>query len=206
MGQISSSTYFCYFRVYWDFLIEIFYGRNFRERWITWIKNILHSGRTCININGHLGEYFSCRRGVWQNDPLSPFLFDIVSEAFHRILSNASNEGYLKGVQLGRNNLKFLNLHFADDTLLFLEASESNIQVLRWLSIGFENLSRLKINYSKREIISMNIFEDEGNNLASLFGCNVGTLPISYMGVPLYWKKLSVSDWNFFIDKIEKKL
>jgi hypothetical protein len=121
-------------------------------------------------------------------------LFDIVSEAFHRILSNASNEGYLKGVQLGRNNLKFLNLHFADDTLLFLEASESNIQVLRWLSIGFENLSRLKINYSKREIISMNIFEDEGNNLASLFGRNVGTLPISYMGVPLHWKKIFVSD------------
>jgi hypothetical protein len=42
---------------------------------------------------------------VRQGDPLSPFLFDIVSEAFHRILSNASKEDYLKGVSLGRNDL-----------------------------------------------------------------------------------------------------
>jgi hypothetical protein len=58
---------------------------------------------------------------------LSPFLFDIISEAFQRILSNASQEGYLKGVQLGRNDLHILNLYFADDILLFIEASESNI-------------------------------------------------------------------------------
>jgi hypothetical protein len=123
---------------------------------------------------------------VRQGDPLSHFVFDIVSKAFHRILSNASNEGYLKGVQLGRNDLKILNLYFTDDTLFFFETTNSNIQVLRWLLIGFENLFGLKINYSKCEIIPMNITEDEGKNLVSLFGCKVDTLLISYLGVSLY--------------------
>jgi hypothetical protein len=62
------------------------------------------------------------------------------------------------------------------------------------LLIGFENLSSLKINYSKCEIISMNITENEGNHFASLFGCSVGALSFFYLGVPLHWKKLAASD------------
>jgi hypothetical protein len=85
-------------------------------------------------------------------------------------------------------------LYFADDTLLFLEVLDFNIQVLRWLLIGFENLSRLKINYAKCEMIPLNIYEEMGHHLAFLFGCKVGTLPISYLGIPLYWKSLSVHD------------
>jgi Reverse transcriptase (RNA-dependent DNA polymerase) len=76
-------------RVNWDFIIEILQGRNFGVKWITWIKDILYSSRTCININGVLGEYFSCKRGVRQGDPLSPFLFDLVSDVLHKILFNA---------------------------------------------------------------------------------------------------------------------
>jgi hypothetical protein len=48
---------------------------------------------------------------------LSPFLFDIVSIALHRILSNVAHSGLLKGVFLGKNILLILNLHFADDCL-----------------------------------------------------------------------------------------
>jgi Reverse transcriptase (RNA-dependent DNA polymerase) len=88
--------------VNWDFLLEILKGRNFGYKWI---QDILNSGRTCININGTLGEYFACKRGLRQGDLLSPFLFDIVSDTLHRILENASKEGFLKGVSLGANDL-----------------------------------------------------------------------------------------------------
>jgi hypothetical protein len=77
-------------------------------------------------------------------------------------------------------------LHFADDTLLFLEASDANIQVLIWLLISFENLSGLKINYAKCEMIPFNISEEMGHNLASQFECKVSYLPITYLGIPLH--------------------
>jgi hypothetical protein len=77
-------------------------------------------------------------------------------------------------------------LHFADDTLLFLEASDANIQVLRWLLISFENLSGLKINYAKCEMISFNISEEMDHNLTSQFGCKVNYLPITYLGILLH--------------------
>jgi hypothetical protein len=97
-------------------------------------------------------------------------------------------------------------LHFADDTLLFLEASDANIQVLRWLLISFENLSGLKINYAKCEMIPFNISEEMDHNLTSQFGCKVNYLPITYLGILLHWKSLSVQDWNFLIEKIKNKL
>jgi Reverse transcriptase (RNA-dependent DNA polymerase) len=153
-----------------------------------------------------LGEYFNCKRGVRQGDSLSPFLFYLVSDVLHRILFNAQQNSYIKGVVIDRANIQIMNLHFADDTLLFLEASESVIHALRWMLIGFENLSGMKINFSKCEMIPLNLNENEGHQLASIFGCRIGSLPLTYLGIPLHWKTLTVSDWQFLIDKIEHKL
>jgi hypothetical protein len=73
---------------------------------------------------------------------------------------------------------------------LFLEVTHHNIHVLRWLLLGFENLSGLKINYNKCEMIPLNITKEMGTHLASLFGCKIGHLPITYLGIPLHWKNL----------------
>jgi hypothetical protein len=35
---------------------------------------------------------------VRQGDPLSPFLFDLVDDIFHRILHKALNNGMIKGL------------------------------------------------------------------------------------------------------------
>jgi Reverse transcriptase (RNA-dependent DNA polymerase) len=118
---------------------------------------LLYSSRTCVNFNGELGEYFSYQRGVRQGDPLSPFLFDLVTDVLHRIIHNAQEHGYLSGIQISTNCPRIVNLHFADDTLLFLEATESNIEVLQWILIGFEQMSGMNISFSKCELIPFNI-------------------------------------------------
>ena len=71
-----------------------------------------------------------------QVDPLSPFLFDLVADILNSILNNARKQGYLKGVNIG-NDTNIFNLHFADDTLLFLETSKENLATLQWILIGF---------------------------------------------------------------------
>jgi Reverse transcriptase (RNA-dependent DNA polymerase) len=138
------------------FLIEILEGRGFSSLWISQIKTILEGSRTYINFNGTLSEYFPNKRGVRQGDLLSPFLFDLVADVFHRILQKAQSNRILRGLGDFGNLGQILNLHFADDTLLFLEAPKDNIEILKWILLGYEDLSDMKINFAKSELVPLN--------------------------------------------------
>jgi hypothetical protein len=81
-----------------------------------------------------------------------------------------------------------------------------NIQVLKWLLLGFEDLSGMKIFFSKCEIVPLNVTQWEGDQLAEQLGCKVSNLPLMYLGMPLHWKKFTCDQWNFLIEKIENKL
>lgn len=180
--------------------------RGFGQKFIQWIKEILESGQTCISFKGQLGNYFNCKRGLRQGDSLSPFLFNLVTDSLSKILNVLCNREILRG--LGNFNVGqcVLNLNFADDTLIFLQADLQMIEALKILLIGFENLSGLKINFSKSEIVPLNLIEEEGQQIAAILGCKLVSLPITYLGLPLHWKKLGINDWNILIGKMEKKL
>jgi hypothetical protein len=164
------------------------------------------SSRTCINFNRKLDKYFSCKRGLRQDDHLSPFLFDLVDDVMHRILIKTQDNIFLSGIRLTPLGPRILNLHFTYDTLLFLEATSTNVEILQWILVGFEQLSGMRIIFSKCERIPFNFSPDIGSTLASKFGCKSGTLPITYLGFPFHNKKLSIQDWNFLIEKIEHNL
>ena len=65
-----------------------------------------------------------------QGDPLSPFLFIIAAEGLNILLQRARQEGLLKGVAIGLNGLVLSHLQFADDTLLFANASLDELVVI----------------------------------------------------------------------------
>jgi hypothetical protein len=195
-----------YDRVNWGFLLDVLKQRGFGNRFITWIKNLLDSGNTCVNLNGEYGNYFKCHRGLRQGDPLSPFLFNLVADVLNKILQKAKDAGFLQGLGDFPNFGNVLNLHFADDTLIFLKADRRMINSLKWILLCFENLSGLKINFDKSEMVPLNLTHEEGQVLATQLGCKVVGLPITYLGVPLHWKKIQVSCWESLIDKIDKRL
>jgi hypothetical protein len=80
------------------------------------------------------------------------------------------------------------------------------VERLKWTLLIFKNIYGLKINLSKSELVPLNLDPAQGQYLASLLNCSLGKLPIKYLGVNLYWKKPSKSDWQLLIDKIHKKL
>jgi hypothetical protein len=88
---------------------------------------------------------------------------------------------------LNGNNI--INLNFADDTLIFLKTDFKMMDALKLLLQGFENMSGLKINFTKSELISLNISTQDGQQLAHILKCKVDTLLITYLGTLLHWKK-----------------
>jgi Reverse transcriptase (RNA-dependent DNA polymerase) len=104
------------------------------------------------------------------------------------------------------NSLNITHLQFADDLLIFLNADERQCAALKLLLSGFENMTGLKINYSKSEVISLNLTTHKENLLAQILECKIESLPIKYLGVPLHNKKLRKIYWDFLLNKISNKL
>jgi hypothetical protein len=87
------------------------------------------------------------------------------------------------------NGNNIIKLNFIDDTLIFLKADLKMIEALKLLLKCFENMSGLKINFTKCELMPLNISNQDGQYLANILECKVGTLSITYLETSLHWKK-----------------
>jgi hypothetical protein len=143
--------------------------------------------------------FFGCSRGVRQGDPLSPFLFVLVMEAFSRMLGAFTERGLISGFSVGSSGQDRVNvshLLFADDTLVFCGANTSQIRHLGALLVCFEAVAGLKVNLSKSILIPVGHVENVGQ-LAGLLGCGFGEVPLKYLGLPLgaSFKSLNLCGW-----------
>jgi hypothetical protein len=51
-----------------------------------------------VMTNGEESQTFKTRKGLWQGDPLSPLLFNLVADVLNRMLARASREGLMSGL------------------------------------------------------------------------------------------------------------
>ena len=93
------------------------------------------------------------------------------------------------------------HLLFADDTILFCDASREQLLSIRMV-MCFQAFTGLKVNVGKSEIVPIG----EVNNLtalADIFSCRVGSLPMKYLGMPLGTSFKTTSIWNPILEKME---
>ncbi|XP_076884608.1 uncharacterized protein LOC143533847 [Bidens hawaiensis] len=89
--------------VNWRFIDSILAHMRFPDKWRRWVKGTFESARSSILINGSPTAEFDIKRGVGQDDALSPFLFIIVMEVLNVAMKAACSEGLFRGVQTPRN-------------------------------------------------------------------------------------------------------
>lgn len=91
------------------------------------------------------------------------------------------------------------HLQYADDTLIFCDAEEGQLLILRSILVLLEGISGLHISWRKRQLFPIN----EVPNMLELFGIlggDVGSLPTMYLSLPLGAKSKSMSIWNSMIE------
>ena len=131
--------------VSWNFLNKTLHVLNFGESFKKWIRIMYTDISSCIINNGLSTGYFTIGRGVRQGDPMSAYLFILITELLTRSINKNKN---IKGINIGNEEIKLVQ--YADDTTLFLKDTRSAEKVFDLLKY-FEECSGLKINFEKTE-------------------------------------------------------
>jgi hypothetical protein len=143
---------------------------------------------------------------VRQGDPLSPLLFNIVVDCLTKMVNKAQQNLMITCFisHLIPNGVAVLQ--YADDTILYLEGDLEKARHVKLLLYFFEQMSGLKINFDKSEIILIGGDNDLAAIYAEIFNCQIGVFPIKYLGVPISASRLHVADWLKLEEKLDKKL
>ncbi|RVW88494.1 hypothetical protein CK203_043831 [Vitis vinifera] len=141
----------------------------------------------------------------------------IANEAIDLVLKNNENGILCKlDIEKAYDNVEWVksrseegveisHLLFADDTLVFCQAFQDHLTYLSWLLMWFEAMSGLRINLEKSELIPVWRVENI-DDLALDFGCRVGNLSSTYLGLLLGAPFKSVSMWDGVEERFRRRL
>ena len=139
-----------------------------------WIRNIMkciETPRMSILLNGEQLEWFCPERGVRQRDLISPYLFVLCIERLSHIICQAVHNDDWKAIKLSRHGPELSHLFFANDMVLFAEASVEQIQVIMDCLNRFCMSSGQRINFQKSQLfVSSNVDKSIAEELSLLSG------------------------------------
>ena len=191
----------------WSFIFKVLEVMNFPGQFINWLKVCVTTCMHSVKINGALEGYFAANSGLRQGDPLSPYLFvlgmEVLNVCFARILSSSGSDF---SYHWRCSSLNLTHLVFADDLMVFCKGNLSSFTRLFEAVSLFSSISGLNLSTGKCFCFFGNVPTDVKASVLSLSGFTEGTLPITYLGLPLVSKSLNARDCQPLIIKITKRI
>nr|GEX48317.1 RNA-directed DNA polymerase, eukaryota, reverse transcriptase zinc-binding domain protein [Tanacetum cinerariifolium] len=103
------------------------------------------------------------------------------------------------GVRIG-SNIHLSHLFYADDVIIFSDWNQNDMKnITRILNI-FYIASGLKINFHKSNVFGVGVSNSEVVSMAACTGCEAGSFPFSYLGLPIGSNTSRIANWQILID------
>jgi ribonuclease HI len=165
------------------------------------------SVETNVKWNGARGNFFRPQRGIRQGDPISPYLFVMCIDKLSHLIIQAVNEGKWKAPKAGKHGPIVSHLMFADDLLLFGEATEEQMRCMVYILDKFCSLSGQQVSKEKTSIFfSSNTNRNLRDKLVRISGFRETNALGKYLGVPLIGRAPKKKDFDYVIDQVNSKL
>ena len=180
---------------------------GFSQRWISLISMCIRLVTYPILLNGQPHGLIPPQRGLHQGDPLSPYLFLLITEGLHELLKRVEIGGNLRGVSLCPAGPCISHLLFADDSLIFYRASMSNCQTIQSILQIYENASGQNINRGKTNLFfSTNTSAQTQEEIKNLLAILAIQRFEQYLGLPSLVGRAKKRSFNMIKERIWKKL
>ncbi|GJR14147.1 RNA-directed DNA polymerase, eukaryota, reverse transcriptase zinc-binding domain protein [Tanacetum coccineum] len=159
-----------------------------------------------INVNGEMHGYFKRGMGLRQGDLISSYLFTLVMEMLNIVVQNRINGNPKFRYHWGCKQLKISHLSFADDPLMFCHGDIESVKVLKGALDEFSMISSLVPNMGKNIVFFRNLKNQTKQEIMDVMPFKVGTLLVTYLGVPLINKQIGIRDCKCLVDKVRAKV
>jgi hypothetical protein len=163
-----------YDKVEHDYLWRALTSYGIPQEFINTIKALYSDAHTYVCVNGEMSNRaFKVTRGVRQGDPLSSLIFDLAIEP----LAESLRQSNLKGFKIRDKQEKLISTLLADDTLVYLDASDdfgALMEVLDEWCVA----AGAKFNISKTEMIPIGKIEHRDRVRAARFINGITGTPI----------------------------
>lgn len=158
--------------VNWNCLMKIMATRGFPAKWCSWVRMLLETSHSAVLVNGCPGPWITCKRGLRQGDPKSPYLFLLVADVLQALIRQENTV---------RNPLDHaevcLVLQYADDTLILLSGELADVQHLKNILDQFSAATGLLINYHKSTAVPLHMTEESIPQMHLCVGLPQGGVP-----------------------------
>lgn len=196
-----------YDRLKCDFIKETLCEMHFPQLMIEVIMECVSSSSLRILWNGEPMNAITPTRGIRQGDPLSPYLFVLCMERLNQVIEEAVLNNLWKPIRASRNGPLLSNLFFADDIMLFSEASPYQAEIICQCLKRFCGASGQKVSLAKSTVyFSNNTPHDARLEVCEKLGMEETADLGMYLGMPTLASRVTRDTFAHLCDKVDRRL
>ena len=167
-------------KVMYEAVSKIMHWFNFGQKIIKWINVLFTNFKLSTYNNGYISEPFAVTKGLFQGNPIAPYLFIIVIEC---LATKLQQNKKIKGLKIGDETL-LLTL-FADDLGIVLDHDQASWNETMQELLSFQNCTGMRINYEKTVIYRLGSLRKTNAKFYTVHKMHWSDKPINMLGITL---------------------